>query len=165
MKMGKIGYFSFSVVALYIMVLAPALLAQPNSEKKGYLRGTLGYSKTYLDEPGGMLFSGSVLFKLSPHWGVEPEVLWIDGNRFEHKGFAVNCVYDFQRPDQRVRPYLIAGLGYVRETDVNYEQNKMTWNGGVGVRIRLHKGLFVAPEVRIGSQAFPRLTASVGYEF
>jgi hypothetical protein len=142
-------------------------LAGQNPERKGHIRGTLGYSKVYLDEPGDVMVAGSVLLALTSHWGIEPEVLWITGDRFEAKGFAVNCVYDFREPGQRVRPYLIGGLGYVQELDraISYRRGEMMWNGGVGVRVHFIRRLFVSPEARFGSQAVPRLTVSVGYEF
>ena len=167
MKVAHIVHFSVSVVAVHFLALTPPLLAGQNSGRKGHIRGTLGYSKVYLDEPGDVMVAGSVLLALTSHWGIEPEVLWITGDRFEEKGFAVNCVYDFRRQSQKLRPYLIGGFGYVQELDkaINYRRGEMMWNGGVGVRAHFTRGLFVSPEARFGFQAVPRLTVSLGYEF
>jgi hypothetical protein len=165
MKPTGIDRFFVMFWVIQILTLMPLATAQ-DSAKKGHIRGALGYSKIYLDEPGGLLVAGSVLVVLTQHWGIEPEVIWIDSDRFEEKGFAVSCVYDFGEPDQSVKPYLIGGLGYLSEFDkaINYQQGNLTFHGGGGVRMRLYKRLFVAPEARLGSKE-ARLAVGLGYEF
>ena len=87
--------------------------------------------------------------------------------------------YEFNRGG-RVNPYAVAGVGVTRYQDLlpNVEhyfdpsapelawetQKSMHFHGGLGVRLRIGKRLFVAPEVRIGFPAL-RSTVAVGYAF
>ena len=87
--------------------------------------------------------------------------------------------YEFNRGG-RVNPYAVAGVGVTRYQDLlpNVEhysdlsrpelawesQTGMHWHGGLGIRLRIGRSLFVASEVRIGFPAL-RSTVAVGYAF
>jgi hypothetical protein len=130
-------------------------------------RGTVGYAKHYLDEPGDLLIAGSFKFALSERLGIEPEVSWIRGERFEERGIGVNWVYNFADRGKKVIPYAIIGGGFNNELDksIDYTSWHGFLNGGFGVKIFAANGLFIAPEGRIGWLALPRLSVSVGYSF
>ena len=102
------GIFRVLVVVLFCSTLS----AQQPVEEKWRIRGTVGYSRIYLDEPGDLMLGGSVGISLTERWSLEPEFYWISGKRFEDTGFAVNGVYDFADPGSRVTPYAVFGVGY-----------------------------------------------------
>jgi hypothetical protein len=153
--------------ALVVVLFCATLSAQQPVDEKWRIRGTVGYSKIYLDEPGDFMVGGSVGISLPERWSLEPEFFWISGKRFEETGIAVNGIYDFADSGSRVTPYAIFGVGYGRQLDkwIDYSRGFMAINGGFGARIKLSEGLFVAPEGRIGRGAIPRLTVSLGYSF
>jgi hypothetical protein len=111
--------------------------------------------------------AGSFRFDLTERYGLEPEVSWIRGNRFEEKGVGLYLVYNFADSGSKLIPYAIIGGGLSNELDraINYTRWHGYFNGGFGLKIFAAKGLFIAPESRIGWLAFPRLSMSVGYSF
>ena len=164
----RITLVKLAAIAIPVAFLVcTTLSAQEPRKEKWRIRWAVGYSKIYLDEPGDLMVAGSVGYSLTERWSLEPEFLWFSGKDFEDVGFAVNGVYDFSDPGSRITPYAIMGIGYVRQLDkrIDYSAGIITINGGFGVRIRLSEGLFVAPEGRLGREALPRLTVSLGYSF
>lgn len=143
------------------------VIAQQSPEEKGWVRGTVGYSKGYLDEPGGLMLAGSVGVRLVGKWAVEPEISSVSGERFEFTQVAANLIYPLDDPGKGVSFYPILGVGYLRETDkaIDYSSGGMALYGGFGAKMKVSGRLFVAPEVRLGVHTFPRFTVSVGYGF
>ena len=155
------------VGALVSLLACMTLAAQEQSEKRGWARGTVGYSKSYLDEPGGLIVAGSVGVPLMGKLSIEPEISWVSGDRFEYRQVAANLIYRLGDPGRRVTAYPIVGIGYLRELDkeIDYSSGGLALYGGFGARMNVSGGLFVAPEFRVGIATFPRITVSVGYEF
>jgi hypothetical protein len=80
----------------------------------------------------------------------------------------VNASYDFRSLDKRVVPYVIGGGGYLRVSDGivrRFTVGSWVAEGGGGAKIYIQRGVFVAPEVRIGSEVYVRATVSLGYTF
>lgn len=154
---------------LFIMVgalgFAP-VLAQESPEKRGWLRGTFGYSKSYLDEPGDLIGGGSVGIHLTPKWVVEPEVSFATGKRYQYAQIAANLIYRLGDIRARVAAYPILGIGYLREVDnaIDYSRDRMALYGGFGASVQVSGGFFIAPEARVGNTGV-RFTVSLGYSF
>ncbi len=141
----------------------PLLAQSPGS--RGAVRVTAGYSKQYLDEPWHPAVGASVRFKLIRRFSVEPEFVASRGRRFRQWTLIPNIVYDLRGSAEKLMPYVIGGIGYFSELDksINYKRKELAWNGGVGVRVGLAGGLFVAPEFRLGH--ITRAAVGIGYQF
>jgi hypothetical protein len=82
--------------------------------------------------------------------------------------FMPNVSFDFRSVDNRVVPYVIGGVGYLRVTDGFVRLFSVdTWvaEGGGGAKIYVNRNVFIAPEARIGSELYLRVGVSVGYTF
>jgi hypothetical protein len=99
------------------MLLLP-LGATATAQMRGLeFRGTIGYAKHYLDEPGDLLIAGSFRFDVTERYGLEPEVSWIRGNRFEERGIGLYLVYNFADRGSKLIPYAMIGGGLNSELD------------------------------------------------
>jgi len=149
------------------LLVCGTVIAQQSPEEKGWVRGTVGYSKGYLDEPGGLMAAGSVGVRLMGKWAVEPEISWVSGERFEFTQVTASLIYRLGDLGKRVSWYPIVGIGYLKEIDkaIDYSSGGMALYGGFGAKMKVSGRLFVAPEFRLGIHTFPRLTVSVGYNF
>ena len=167
MQCKRLSGSALQLVILVNLLVCGTLIAQQPSEDKGWVRGSGGYSKGYLDEPGGLTVAGSVGVRLIGKWSIEPEVSWVSGERFEFTQVAANLIYRLGDPGKRVSWYPIVGIGYLREFDkaIDYSSGGMALYGGFGARMKVSGRLFVAPEFRFGVHTNPRLTVSVGYDF
>jgi hypothetical protein len=90
-----------------------------------------------------------------------------------------NVVYEFNTQGERLVPYLIGGVGFIRHKSVyrgsdfvtgapvTYDTSYKTWSAsaGAGLKVFVTKRLFIAPEARIGSQPTLRGNVSIGYVF
>lgn len=136
------------------------------ADSRGAVRATVGFVKKYLDEPMDFAAGGSVRVNLPRRFGVEPEFLVSRGSRFNQWSFVPNVTFDLTSPRGRVTPYVTGGVGYLHELDksINYRRSDLTWNGGIGARVRLGGRLFAAPEFRLVDLA-PRVSLGLGYQF
>ena len=114
------------------------------------------------------------------NWSVEPEFSYMRrSSNDEDYIFQPNVVYEFHKRGERVVPYLIGGVGYIKHKSVyndtnfvtgepvSYDTSYTTWtaNAGGGIKIFVSKNLFIAPEARLGIQPTVRATVSIGYTF
>jgi len=153
-------------IAAFGLALAAAMPAMgQTSASRGAVRVTVGYSMQYLDEPWHPAIGGSVRFRVSRRFSVEPEFMSSRGPRFKQWTFIPNVVFDLRDPSEKVTPYVIGGVGYFGELDksINYKRSEMAWSGGFGARVRLAGGLFVSPEFRLGH--ITRAAVGIGYQF
>jgi hypothetical protein len=131
------------------------------------LGATVGYQKVFLDEPFHPAAGAWLRAYLTERFSVEPEFLYMHGSRFEEWMVVPNLAYDLSDPSKRVRTYLVGGIGllHCRDKSIDYSTNEWTGQAGVGVRVFVSERLFISPEILLGTQAFPRLTARIGYVF
>jgi hypothetical protein len=125
----------------------------------------LGTGILYLDEPAQFLGGGSIRIPMVKRLGAEPEFVVVPGSRFTQWTLMPNVSLDLRGPGRAVIPYVIGGLGYLHELDkaIEYERSDWAFHGGVGARIVAGKGLFIAPEFRIGHDI--RIVVGLGYLF
>jgi len=117
---------------------------------------------------------------ISRHWAIEPEFNYMRrSSNDEDYIIQPNLVYEFKTSSDRVVPYLIGGVGFIRHQSVyrdtnfvtgapvTFDTSYKTWtaNAGGGLKVFISKHLFVAPEARIGYQPTLRATVSIGYAF
>ena len=131
----------------------------------GAVRITAGTAMKYLDEPWEFAGGGSLRVYLARRLSVEPEITVSPGSRFKQWTFVPNIAFDLRHPGERLTPYVIGGIGYFHEIDksISYKRSEMAWNGGVGLRARLTRRIFLSPEFRIGH--LTRATISLGCLF
>jgi hypothetical protein len=128
---------------------------------------TVGYQKVFLDEPFHPAAGAWLRSYLTERFSLEPEFLYMHGSRFEEWMVVPNLTYDLSDPSKRVRAYLVGGIGllHCRDKSIYYSLNEWTGQAGVGVRIFISERLFISPAILLGTHAFPRLTARLGYVF
>jgi hypothetical protein len=129
------------------------------------IRATGGFTKIFLDEPAHLTVGGSVRYYLTRRFAVQPGMSYYRSEDYEEWAALPDVVFDFPRPGGRVTPHVIGGLGLLRCHDkrIDYTSTELSASGGFGVKIFLTPRLFVAPEVRLGSHAFPQATFSIGF--
>ena len=75
---------------------------------------------------------------------------------------------------RRVVPFVVVGVGLIRQSSLvgggpgttglfPYSTREATVSGGVGARILVGRGLFIAPDARLGWEPETRLTVTVGW--
>ena len=96
---------------------------------------------------------------------LEPEVFYVAGSRFRNTSFIPNIVWHIGNPDQSVTFFLIGGVGFVRQHDnaIDYVADGMTFSVGAGIEFSLSDRISMAPDVRFGSDGFPRVTLGIVY--
>ena len=148
-------------LAISVLVCRPA-----SSQNLVTVRGTIGSSKIFLDEPFGPTGGGAALFHFGKRFAVGPEFLFSKVRGFHDLSILVTGTFSLFQP-HRATPYLTGTIGVVRDHDtrINFTSREWSGAGGAGIRISLHRGLFIAPEVRVGSHAFPITTVHAGYSF
>ena len=86
-----------------------------------------------------------------------------EGSHQDHL-FILNVVKDFRPPSRTVVPYMVMGAG------INFHRTPR-WSGrrlgglgwGVGLKRRIGRRLFVAPELRIGLEPNVRFSIRLGF--
>ena len=167
---------TFLLLASFIHASAQQELTPPKAEVKGTAGGALFGE----GEVPHVLVGGSFRFYVTRRVSVEPEFLYLYHSEND-KDFIVqpNVAVDLRKPNKKVVPYLIAGVGLLhhRATFHGFDFNTgaprsfvvsstgWTVSGGGGVRIFLNDRIFVSPETRIGWEPTVRATMSVGYVF
>jgi hypothetical protein len=148
-------------LAISVLICRPA-----SSQNLVDVRGTIGSSKTFLDEPFGPTGGGAVLFHFGKRFAVGPEFLFSKVRGFHDQSILATGSFFLSQPN-RATPYLTGSIGVVRDHDTRIDFTSREWSGagGAGIRISIHRGLFIAPEGRIGSHAFPMATVHLGYSF
>ena len=174
---------------LRVLITISMLLLQPafGQNRKVDLRGHLGH--TYLLEdtpPQAWLGGGAITAAAGSRFRIGLEVLHANMfgkyNDYKERALLVTPLVEYEfSPGRRINPYLAVGLGYTRyrALEPNAEHYfdpslpEFAWrsegginlSGGLGLRMFITKGFFVAPEVRIGLLPVLRSTFSIGYAF
>jgi len=164
---------------LVFLILLFGAQAEAQSVRHRFeLIATVGRSAFGEDEEGRNVFGSSLRYSITDGLGIEPEVLymWEDEGGVSNRSVTVipHISLDF-KPKSNVRPYLIAGVGWLHFTGtvrhsflpspVNFSGNNLSWNVGVGVKIFLVRRVFLAPDFRAGHDPGARLTLNVGFAF
>lgn len=135
------------------------------------MRATFG-TAVFADESAQVhsAIGGSVRLHVTPRFAIEPEIAYLrlDRNHYDIL-FMPNVTFDFRSLDNRVVPYVIGGVGYMRFVQrygaQSFTANTWIAEGGFGTKIYLSRGVFVSPEFRVGSELHLRAGVSVGYTF
>jgi len=113
------------------------------------------------------LVGGAARVYLTPRLSVGPEIQYMVGPG-EDRDLIVtgNLTFDLFRPGRRFTPYLVAGGGLFRHSNVYsgqaFSRTEGAFTGGAGLRAWLGDRVYVAPEARIGWEAHYRFSATVG---
>jgi hypothetical protein len=153
-----------SFVATLIVIFVMALPVQ--SQNGVTVRGTFGATKAFLDEPFAAVAGGAVLIPIGRRFAIGPEFHFSRVSGFEDRSFLGTGIF-YLTGNSRITPYVTANIGMLRDRDtsINFTLREWTGGGGAGLRIATRSGLFAAPEVRIGSHAFPMVVVHLGYSF
>lgn len=169
-------------VLMAVLVTSPAIAQQSDSRPRAEIKMIVGASDFGTDNQSYPHFvaGAATRIRIWRNWSIEPEFNYMRrSSNDEDYIFQPNVVYEFNKIENRVVPYLIGGVGYIkhksvyRDTDIvtgaplTYDTSFSTWNAsaGGGLKIFINKHLFVAPEARIGSNPTVRATVSIGYVF
>jgi hypothetical protein len=139
-----------------------ALVAEPIE-----LHATTGYHRVYLDEPGGLAKGGALRIPLTRRFAIRPEFLASSEQQYRHFIFVGSATWDFTNPEKPVVGYIVGGAGVLEtfERNFSYAYVSPVILGGVGVRFSFGNYWTANTEFRIGSDAFPLVTAGLGFRF
>ena len=146
-------------------LLASTFAARATELPPPEVRVTAGFSKYFLDEPIFLTAGGSLRAPVATRVAIEPELVWMGGSGYSVWALSGNVVVDLSTRCDRACPYFIAGPAWVRQSEgsIHYTSNGVTFQAGLGWRVRLDKNVLLYPEFRVGPGAFPRVTLSVGW--
>lgn len=127
------------------------------------VRITVGATRTYLDEPESLTVGGGVRLPITERLAFEPEILKVASDEFDGWQVNGNVFWEFGG-SARMRPYAIGGLGVMqdRQKSIDYTSREISVSGGAGARLFVSERVYLAPEARLGSHHFPRLTVTLG---
>ena len=176
-------------MVLLALITISMLLLQPafGQKRKVDLRGHLGHTLLLEDTPPhAWVGGGAITAAAGSRFRLGLEVLHANMfgkyNDYKERALLVTPLVEYEFSlGRRINPYLVIGFGYTqyRALEPNAENNfdpslpEFEWrsegginlSGGLGLRLFMTKGFFVAPEVRIGLLPVLRSTVSVGYAF
>jgi hypothetical protein len=146
-----------------VLLLTLAAIPQWAAEVSG--SGNLW--KPFLDEEAGFAAGASVRVPVTRRLSVRPEVVGGSIQTYRRLMILGSVTYDVTNPDSAAVAYVVgsAGLNYTRDTRISYSYSEGTALGGAGVRYKMSPRWILGMEVRFGLDAFPLITASVGYRF
>jgi hypothetical protein len=124
-----------------------------------------------------VMAGGVVRLAVTPRFTIGPEVVYLRGRHGSHEVTVTGtATYDLLRSGARPRvvPFVVFGGGLIRQSSLvgggpgttglfPYSTSEATVSGGLGARIAVWRGLFVAPDVRLGWEPETRLTVTVGW--
>lgn len=152
--------------------LASAVHAQAAGGRNGQhgidLKLVAGYSG-FIDEEmiDHGVVGGALRVALTPRVAVEGDVLYMRGPGSDRDWLFMPSVTVDLRTGGMVVPYLVAGAGWLRNTNSVgtglYTSTSWTASGGGGVRVDVAPGLYVACEVRLGSEPLTQATVALGW--
>ena len=171
-----------SAVLLTLLVTSHAVAQDSDSQPRAEIKMIVGASDFGTDGQSYPHFvtGAAARVRISRHWSIEPEFNYMRrSSNDEDYVVQPNLVYEFNRLGDRVVPYLIGGVGFIRHKSVfngsdfvtgapvTFDTSYTTWSAsaGGGLKVFVSKNLFVAPEARIGRQPTARATVSIGYVF
>lgn len=157
-----------------VLFLSAIGFGQTENKPKLELIATLGSRDAIEDVCAGgggqFMGGGAVRYHVAPRFSIGPEVLI--AQKCDRQTFTffhpqlstmVQFVYDLNQ--RRVRPYVIAGVGFVRHRVFGGVAGyRGEGSGGVGVKFFLSDRTFIAPELQVGGPTtFARITGSIGF--
>ncbi len=171
-----------SAVLFTLLVTSHVVAQDSGSQSKAEIKMIVGASDFGTDDESypHFMVGTAVRFRISRHWSIEPEFTYMRrSSNDEDYVVQPNVVYEFNTREERVVPYLIGGVGFIRHKSVyrgsdfvtgapvTYDTSYKTWSAsaGAGLKVFVTKRLFIAPEARIGSQPTLRGNVSIGYVF
>ena len=153
------------------LLLAALFVSSALAQRAVDIRAGLG-AASFVDEGSDNhgVVGASARFYLTRRFSVEPEIVYMWRGNSSHRDwlFMPNVAFDFRSLDKKVVPYVIGGVGYLRITDGLvrlFTVDSWVAEAGGGAKIYLNRNVFLAPEVRIGSELYVRAAVSVGYTF
>jgi len=171
-----------SAVFVTLLVASYVVAQESSSKSRAEIKVMVGASDFGTDDKSypHLVVGAATRIRITRHWSIEPEFSYMRRSSND-EDFVVqpNLVYEFGMKDNRVVPYLIGGVGFIRHKSVYRDYNSVTgapvtidtsyrtWSAsaGAGLKIFVSKRLFIAPEARLGSQPTARATVSIGYVF
>ena len=172
-----------SAVLLTLLATSQVAAQDSGSQSRAEIKMIVGASDFGLDSNESyphFVVGAATRIRITRHWSIEPEFSYMKrSSNDEDYIFQPNVVYEFNRVEKRVVPYLIGGVGVMRHkgaynssdsptgVPVTYDTSYTTWtvNAGGGLKIFVSKNLFVSPEARIGLQPTIQGTVRIGYVF
>lgn len=171
-----------SAVLITLLVTSHVLAQDSDSRPRAEIKISVGASDFGTDDKSYPHFvvGGAARIRISHHWSIEPEFNYMRrSSNDEDYVVQPNVVYEFETVEDRVVPYLIGGVGFIRHKSVfrgsdfvtgapvTYDTSYRTWSAsaGAGLKVFVSKRLFVAPEARLGREPTLRATVSIGYVF
>ena len=153
-----------SFVTAVILIFVTALPVKSQSGVS--IRGTIGATRAFLDEPFSTAAGGAVLIPIGRRTAIGPEFLFSRVSGFQDRSVLGTGVF-YLTENNRITPYLTGSIGMLRDRDthINFTSREWSGGGGAGLRIATRSGLFAAPEIRLGSHAFPMVAVHLGYSF
>jgi hypothetical protein len=153
-------------------VMARAASAQAAGQTSGSggavaLEAVGGYAGFLDESPDNHLAAGGAgRFRVSSRLWVGGEVLRTWGPDESHDWIIMPFVA-FDLTSGRIVPYLVAGVGWLRETQMvgtgPYTSTSWTVGGGGGVRFAFGRRGYVVFEGRLGTEPLTRATVAIGW--
>ena len=154
---------------------APAEAQERGLASVEFVTGHAGYVDDVWDNR--VAAGGVVRFALTPRFTIGPEVVYLRGRRGSHEVTVTGTgTLDLVRSGvhRRVVPFVVVGVGLIRQSSLvgggpgttglfPYSTREVTVSGGLGARISVGRGLFIAPDARLGWEPETRLTVTVGW--
>jgi hypothetical protein len=160
------------VLAVAGAFMAGAAHAQPPGGS-GHAGGAValeavgGYAG-FLDESTlhNAVVGGAGRFRVSPRLWTGAELLYMWGPGGEHTWLVMPLV-SLDLAQGRVVPYLVAGVGGLRITEIVGTGPYTSWSwavgGGAGLRLAAGRRAYVAFEGRLGTEPLTRATVAIGW--
>jgi hypothetical protein len=149
-----------------ISVCICLLAAMPLCRAETEVSGIVGFYRPFLDERAEFLAGAAVRLPLTKRFSVRPEFLASSYSYHSDQLGIVSVTFDVTDPRKRAVLFVSGGGGFVRTHDkrINYTYYEATALGGVGVRFALGERWTAGTEFRLGANAFPQVTFSVGMQ-
>ena len=150
------------------LLAAPGLAAAQDLPRRVF--EVSGGFAGFVDEsiiPHGSI-GAAVRWDLARHLSIGPEFIYMrESSRDQDLFLTVKVVSDFRRT-RAIAPYVVADGGLLINRSTFLHASPFWWKGGAvsgggGVRIKVTRRVFVAPEMRIGWEPHIRFTAIVGW--
>ena len=171
-----------SAVLVTLLITSHVAAQESEPRPRAEIKMTFGASDFGTDNRSYPHFvvGASTRFRITRRWSIEPKFNYMRRSADDEDYiFQPNVVYEFHPAGTRVVPYLIGGVGVIknksvyRDTDFvtgapfTLDTSYTTWtaNAGGGLKVFVSKNLFIAPEARLGSNPTVRATVSIGYVF
>jgi hypothetical protein len=158
---------------LSMLLLAPALFAEaqerPSMEAQLSVGNLAAITEATCSNGGGQLMAGgSFRYYVTGKTSLGPELVYFrpcDRQAFTFHHPQMTGLLQIARDltQGNVRPYLIAGAGFIRHRSLYPQPAKAELTAGAGIKISVTNRTFIAPELQFGlGTVSTRLSVSVG---